>query len=187
LDGRTATIRPKIGAGTGFSYTLTDVEKLVLFDDGRWDERTTYTLSDFITLQSMAEQAIVAGPSLRWNAAQPLGSAATVSFSFVNAAPASGVGALGFRAFTATEQQLVRDILAKTSALAGIHFSEVADNGGSNGQIRLGVSQQTAAKGVSWLPNQTAAGDLAGDVWMDLESMLGIAPGTEGYAALLHE
>ncbi len=186
LDGRTATIRPKMGAGTGFSYTLTDVE---LFQVGQGGSagQTTYTLSDFITLQSMAEQAIAAGPSLRWNAAQPLGSAATVSFSFVNAAPASGVGAPGFRAFTATEQQLVRDILAKTSAMAGIHFSEVTDNGGSNGQIRFGVSQQTASKGVSWLPNQTGAADLAGDVWMDVESMTGIGPGSEGYAALLHE
>ncbi len=184
VDGRTATIKPKMAAGTGFSYTLTDVERFELDQGG---SRTTYTLSDFITLQSMAEQAIAAGPSLRWNAAQPLGSAATVSFSFVNAAPASGVGATGFRAFTATEQQLVRDILAKTSAMVGINFSEVADNGGSNGQIRLGVSQQTASKGVSWLPNQTAAGDLAGDVWMDVESMVGIAPGSEGYAALLHE
>ncbi len=186
VDGRTATIRPKIGAGTGFSYTLTDVERFQ-FDLGGSAGHTTYTLSDFITLQFMAEQAIVAGPSLRWNAAQPLGSLVTVSFSFVNAAPASGVGVPGFRAFTATEQQLVRDILAKTSALVGINFSEVADNSGSNGQIRLGVSQQTASKGVSWLPNQTAAGDLAGDVWMDVESMTGIAPGSEGYAALLHE
>ncbi len=186
-DGRTATIKPKIGAGTGFSYTLTDVELFQLFPGGYSAASTTYTLSDFITLQAMAEQAIAAGPSLRWNAAQPLGSLTTVSFSFVNAAPASGVGAPGFRAFTATEQQLVRDILAKTSALAGINFSEVADNGANFGQIRFGVSQQTATKGVSWLPNQTAAGDLAGDVWMDLESMTGIATGTEGYAALLHE
>ena len=186
MDGRTATIRPKIGAGTGFSFTLTDVELFQLHLDG-YTGSTTYTLSDFISQQTMAEQAIVAGPSLRWNAAQPLGSAATVSFSFVNAAPASGVGATGFRAFTATEQQLVRDILAKTSALAGINFTEVADNGANFGQIRLGVSQQTATKGVSWLPNQTGAGDLAGDVWMDIESMVGIVTGTEGYAALLHE
>lgn len=186
VDGRTATIEPKIGAGTGFSYTLTDVELLRINQDGSsgW---TAVALSDFITQQSMAEQAIAAGPTLRWNTAQPLGSAATVSFSFVNAAPVSGVGAPGFREFTATEKQLVRDIFIKTSAMAGINFTEVADDAGSNGQIRFGISQQTATKGVSWLPNQPSSGDLAGDVWMDIESMIGIAPGTEGYGALLHE
>jgi len=186
-DGRTATIKPKMGAGTGFIYTLTDIELFQLFPGGYSAASTTYTLSDFITQQSMAEQAIAAGPTLRWNAAQPLGSASTVSLSFVKSAPASGVGAPGFRAFTATEQQLVRDILAKTSAMVGIDFTEVSENSGKIGEIRLGVSQQTATKGVSWLPDQAGSGDLAGDVWMDLESMVGIAPGTEGYAVLLHE
>lgn len=51
--------------------------------------------------------------------------------------------------------------------------------------MRFGVSQQAATKGVTWLPGQ--GGEAAGDVWMDVESMLDMAPGTEGYAALLHE
>ena len=40
---------------------------------------------------------------------------------------------------------------------------------------------------MSWLPNQSGAGDNAGDVWMDVDSMRGIAVGSEGYQALLHE
>lgn len=178
--------RTEGGVGSGFHYTLFDVEKFH-FDLGGPAGWTTITLSDFITSQSMAEQAVAAGQSLRWNAAQPLGSATTVTFSFVAVAPGNGVGATGFRVFSATEQQLVRDILAKTSAITGISFMEVADNGASAVQMRFGVSQQAATKGVSWLPGQAGAGDLAGDVWMDVESMTGIAPGTEGYAALLHE
>ena len=51
--------------------------------------------------------------------------------------------------------------------------------------MRFGVSQQAATKGVTWLPGQN--GDAAGDVWMDVDSMRSIAPGTEGHAALLHE
>ncbi len=185
VDGRTATIQPKVAAGTGFRYTLTDVEQFQVDMGGNsW---ANLTLSDFITQQSMAEQAIAAGGGWRWNAAQPLGSATNVTFSFVAVAPGSGVGATGFRVFSATEQQLVRDILTQTSAITGISFTEVADNGASAGQMRFGISQQAATKGVSWLPGQAGAGDLAGDVWMDVESMTGVAPGTEGYAALLHE
>ena len=186
VDGRSATIRPKAGVGTGFHYTLFDVEEFH-FDLGGQAGWTTLMLSDFITAQSMAEQAIAAGAGWRWNSAQPLGSATTVTFSFVSQVPSYSVGASGFRVFSATEQQLVRDILAKTSAITGISFTEVADSGSSAGQVRFGVSQQAATKGVSWLPGQAGAGDLAGDVWMDVESMVGIAPGTEGYAALLHE
>ncbi len=51
----------------------------------------------------------------------------------------------------------------------------------------LGVSQQADTKGVSWMPNQTGVGALAGDVWMDAESMFSLAAGSEGLAALLHE
>ena len=39
----------------------------------------------------------------------------------------------------------------------------------------------------AWPGCRGSSGDAAGDVWMDVESMRSIAPGTEGYAALLHE
>jgi Ca2+-binding RTX toxin-like protein len=184
VDGRSATIQPK--SGKGFAYTLTDVEVLEAptTSDGNYQ---TFALADFIQPQAMAQQAIAAGGSLRWNAASPVGSAVTLTYSFVAKAPADGVGAAGFRAFNSAEQQMVRDILAKTSALAGITFSEVAEAGAAVGQLRFGVSSQAGTKGVSWMPNQGGAGDLAGDVWMDTDSMLDLAPGSEGYMALLHE
>lgn len=187
VDGLRATIAPK---GGGFLTTTFDVEYFEAVVTGPWSNDSPtqrFFFADFISQQNMAEQAIAAGGDLRWNASAPLGTPTTVSFSFTAAAPASGPGASGFRAFTLAEQQLVRDILAKTSLLAGINFSEVAENGASVGEMRFGVSQQAATKGVAWLPNQPGAGALAGDVWMDSESMLGLAPGTEGYQALLHE
>ena len=189
-DGRNATITNKVAPaiGAGFVINTTDVE---YFDarttTGNNDPWVQFRFADFITPQTMAEQAIAAGGSLRWNATGAMGSAVSVSYSFVVSAPAGGVGAPGFRAFTVVEQQVVRDILAKAAAVANISFTEVQEVGSNVGQLRFGVSQQAATKGVSWLPGQPGAGDQAGDIWMDVESMLGIAVGSEGYQALLHE
>ena len=185
VDGRLATITPKVG--TGFRISLTDVEYFEAKPDASTDTWQRYNLADFISPQSMAEQAIAAGDSLRWNAATPLGTPTALSYSFVTKAPATGPGAPGFRAFDAAEQQLVRDILARTAQFTNLSFTEVVESGNNAGQMRFGVSQQAATKGVSWLPNQSGAGDNAGDVWMDLDSMRDIAVGSEGYQALLHE
>jgi serralysin len=188
VDGRQATLSPAVGSG--FSFVVEDVEyfnALVAAPGTAEGPVTRFFFADFISQRTMAEQAIAAGGDLRWNAAAPLGTPTTVTFSFTAAAPAAGPGASGFRAFTLAEQQAVRDILAKTSLLAGISFVEVAESGAAVGEMRFGVSQQAASKGVAWMPNQPGAGALAGDVWMDSESMVGLAPGTEGYQALLHE
>lgn len=180
LDGRHALITAP--SDPSFSLDLSNIERFAL----DWN-LPRLLLTDFITPQQIAQQAIAAGSALRWNADAALGTKVTLSYSFVSTAPASGVGATGFRAFTGAEQQLVRKLLADTSALTGISFSEVSDSSASHGQIRFGVSQQASTEGVAWLPNQSGAGDLAGDVWMDVESMANLVAGSEGYAALLHE
>lgn len=183
IDGRTAVIKPK--AGAGFELQLTDVERFQI--NGADGTNATYTLADFIQPQDMARQAIEAGGSLRWNAAAALGTAVEVTYSFVLSAPASGPGATGFRSFNVAEQQVVRELLATLAGCTGLSFREVAEGGGNVGQIRFGVSQQADAKGQSWLPNQAGVGDSAGDVWMDVESMASLARGSEGFAALIHE
>jgi Ca2+-binding RTX toxin-like protein len=186
VDGRSATIKPK--TGSGFSYTVQDVEYFDAVDALQWSADATATrffFTDFITQDTMAREAVAAGGSARWNAAQALGTSASVTFSFVNQAPASGVGAPGFRAFTAAEQQVVRDLLTRTAELCGLRFVEVAESGSTVGQMRFGVSQQAATKGVATMPGQ--GGDAAGDVWMDVESMLDLSVGSAGRAALLHE
>lgn len=180
LDGTQATITAP--GNDSFRLDLSNIERIAL----DWDQ-PRLLLTDFITPQQIAQQAIAAGTTLRWNADAALGTTVSVSYSFVSTAPASGVGASGFRSFSAAEQQVVRKLLAETSALSGISFTEVSDSANSHGQIRFGVSQQAATEGVAWLPNQSGAGDQAGDVWMDVESMANLAAGSEGYAALLHE
>ncbi|MBH9552060.1 Ig-like domain-containing protein [Inhella gelatinilytica] len=183
-DGTVATVRPKFGIG--FSYTLTNVEKITWWDS-QSNREYTYWLADLITPDTLARQGLLAADANRWNASGPVGTAVNVSYSFVEVAPASGPGATGFRPFSPAERQVVRDLLAQTAALTQITFVEVSETGGSTGQMRFGVSQQAATKGLAYLPFQAGAGEAAGDVWMDLESMLALAPGTEGYQALLHE
>jgi Ca2+-binding RTX toxin-like protein len=185
-DGRNATITPKVGQP--WSISITDVEFLQintsLTDSDVWASVPTL---DFLTQATMARDAVMAGNSLRWNAASPLGTAVQLSYSFVQQAPTSGAGATGFRAFTPLEQQWVREILAAVSAFAQVDFNEVTESGSTVGQLRFGVSQQSGSKGLSWIPGTPGAGDLAGDVWMDAETMAGLFPGSEGYLALLHE
>ena len=182
-DAKTVSI--KLKSGTGFNYSLTDVEyfRVNLVGGGSQD----YRLKDLITQDLVAKDAIAAGDGFRWNADAALGTSVKLTYGFVTKAPSSGVGSVGFRAFTASEQEAVRNILGQISKFAGIGFTEITANDASAAQIRIGVSQQAATKGVSWLPGQANAGDLAGDIWMDVESMLNLTPSSEGYQALLHE
>jgi Ca2+-binding RTX toxin-like protein len=182
VDGRTATIKPT--TASGFNYSLTNIEYFdISMGPGQPNQRLM--LADFITHESMAQQAIAAGGAMRWNAAQPVGTPTTVSFSFVTQAPGAGVGANGFRMFNPGEAQLVRDILSRTAEMTGLSFTEVSEGSGEAGQLRFGVSQQAATKGQAFMPGTN--GDQAGDVWMDVESMNDLSSGSEGRAALLHE
>ncbi len=182
IDGRRATITSK--TDVNLRHTLTDVEQLTYWDGASGHN---FLLSDFIDPKAIAEQGLTGAANQRWNASAPVGTAVTVSYSFVSNPPASGEGSVGFRAFSASEKQVVRDMLAATSQIAGIGFQEVTESGANVGQIRFGVSQQVATKGVATMPDVNAANSTAGDVWMDVESMHTLTPGSEGFAALLHE
>lgn len=181
-DGLRATISSKTDAN--LRYELSNIERL-----NYWDGSTSHAfeLADFIDPKALAEQGLTGASTQRWNAAAAMGSAVTVSVSFVEVAPGSGVGANGFRAFSAAERQLVRDMLANTSAISGLSFTEVGEVGATVGQIRLGVSAQSSTKGQASMPDGASTHSSAGDIWMDVESMLALTPGSEGYAALLHE
>ena len=182
-DAKTASIKPK--NGTGFNYSLTDVEffRVYLLGGGSQD----YKLKDLVTQDIVAKEAIAAGSNFRWNADSPMGTSVKLTYGFVTKAPSSGVGSVGFKSFSPSEQEIVRNILSQISKFSGLTFTELTANDANAAQIRIGVSQQAATKGVSWLPGQANVGDLAGDIWMDVESMLNLTVGSEGYQALLHE
>ena len=181
-DGLSARIDSRVDPN--LHLDLKGVERLV-YSDGTRDH--SYAVSDFIDLQVMAEQALTGAPGQRWNAAAALGTAATVSFSFVLLAPTTGPGTTGFRVFTLAEREAVRDILDGTASLTGLRFVEVTESASAVGQIRFGVSEQTSTKGVAYPPDTSPANASAGDVWMDTDSMVSLSPGTEGYAVLRHE
>ncbi|WP_395005630.1 DUF4214 domain-containing protein, partial [Undibacterium sp.] len=136
-------------------------------------------------VQDLAIGGLVHNLTNRWNVNSPVGTSTEVSFSFVLKAPTSGIGSDQFRAFTASEQAAVRKILLNLSEFTGLSFKELDENSAQVGSIRFGVSQQLNSKGAANFPGEN--GDAGGDVWMDVESMLNLAVGSEGYAALLHE
>ena len=175
-DGRQATI--SVAYFPSFKIITTDFEYLRVAEGN-------ILLTDLMTQETMARETVAAGGDLRWNAGVVIGTPVALTFSFVSQAPASGLGSSGFRAFTAAEQQVVRELLARTAEVCGLRFTEVTESGATVGQLRFGVSQQTNTKGVATLPGQS--GDAAGDVWMDVESMTDLSVGSAGRAALLHE
>lgn len=180
IDGLSAVITSP--SRTNFSLTISNVEVLQIWNGSSTEQRL---LSSFITPQDLAIDGLVQGLSNRWNAGSAVGTSVEVTYSFVLQAPANGVGANQFHAFTAAEQSTVRDMLLSISQATGLSFREVSEANGASGSIRFGASQQAATKGVTNFPAQNS--EVAGDVWMDLDSLINLAPGSEGYAALLHE
>ncbi len=179
IDGLSAVIT--FPDQPNFQVDIKNVETLVL--SGTVEERGL--ISDFIQPLDMAIDGLVAGLNNRWNLNSAVGTAVEVSYSFVTKAPSSGVGASGFRAFTATEQASVRAILSNLSQTTGLSFKEITEAGNQVGDIRFGASQQINTKGQTNLPGQN--GNAAGDIWMDTDTLNNLSAGNEGYAALLHE
>jgi Ca2+-binding RTX toxin-like protein len=143
-----------------------------------WNVR--HLVSDFIQPEQMAREGLVGLDNQRWNAGSALGTSVELTFAFATTAPASGPGATGFAAFTEAQKAAVRAILDSASKLTGLTFREVAPGAS---KLLFGASAQANTKGVAAMPGQTNAGQ----VWMDVDSLRDLAPGTEGYAALLHE
>ena len=179
IDGKTAAITSPML--TTFQMTLSNVETIGIA--GKWDEK--FVLTNFIKYEDMAIDGLVASLNNRWNISKAVGTAVEVSYSFVTLAPASGVGASGFHAFTGAEQATVRAILATLAQTTGLSFREVNESEVQHGDMRFGASQQISTKGVTYMPGEN--GDAAGDVWMDTDSLINLSAGSEGYAALLHE
>jgi len=180
-DGRAINL---IGVN-GYSATLKNVETLlfreVLADGKDFDYR--FNVIDLIDLQTVGSSTLLRG----YKAWQPngIGSPTTITYSFLNQAPTSGgEGGTGFSAFTAAQQQTVRDLFYVLQNQTGLAFAEVA---GDAGQIRLGVNQQTNTRGYSFIPDEFKGDARAGDVWIDQETAAVMRPGQEGYYVLLHE
>jgi serralysin len=130
----------------------------------------------------VAQQTVVAGDTFRWNPEQIPGTALELTFSFM---PETSVQ--GQRPFSDAEQAVVRQVLALVASMTLLTFREVAETVSLVGQLRFTVTQQASSKGYTALPNAKTNSGAAGDIYMDVESMLDLTPGSQGMEALLHE
>jgi serralysin len=108
----------------------------------------------------------------KWSSVDAASGKTVVSYSFVDPQSSSfSYGSLsafsnGVSAFSATDKQLTRELLAKIAAVCNIEFIEVADDAAQAGVMRYGYSQQPNAMnyaGYAFFPSASAIG---GDVWL---------------------
>jgi hypothetical protein len=127
-------------------------------------------------------------PEFRWNAASPMGTPASVTFSFAAAVPvyASAQDGNGFQPFSEEQRAAVREVFTRLSAEIDLTFIEVADSATSYGQIRFANNNQTASAGYAYLPGPEA-GEEGGDVYIAIGSDTGMTRGHADWATLVHE
>ena len=151
-------------------------KEFLLRGDGLWS-------ASYIDLSQAGSDFLLRGAK-GWQT-ESLGKPVNLTYSFMTQMPGLGAdGGTGFNAFTATQQQVVRDILNLLQQQTGLIFTETS---GDLGQLKFGVNQQTQTRGYSFLPDSYKGDPRAGDVWMDVETMQLLEKGQEGYYVLLHE
>ena len=165
-----------------FVYELHNIERFNV-----WNHLTKtnqdYDLLALRDLSRAGEQILLRGAH-GWQT-NANGSPTEITYSFMTQEPVSGgEGGIGFVAFNAQQQQVLRDILYVLQQQTGLSFSEVAGDGG---QLRFGINQQANTRGYSYLPDAYKGDARAGDVWLDVETGNVMKPGQEGYYVLLHE
>jgi len=166
----------------GFLFELHNIESLSTWDS-ELQKRVVFDLNSLIDITKIGQEALLRGYK-GWQLNE-VGTQTTLTYSFLNQTPASGSeGGTGFSAFTAAQQQTVRDLFYVLQNQTGLAFAEVA---GDAGQIRFGVNQQSNTRGYSFIPDELKGDARAGDVWLDLETVAVMNPGQEGYYVLLHE
>lgn len=131
-------------------------------------------------------------PTDKWFPDRPVGTAASLTFSFA-AAPGywTGGDARGFLAFNDAQKVATRDVFTRLSQEFNLTFAEVDEASGDVGQIRFGNnSQGTTSAGYAFFPNHDPR--LGGDVFMNVDTAATTDPaqnvrGTDVYATIVHE
>ncbi|WP_322993533.1 M10 family metallopeptidase [Limnohabitans sp.] len=177
LDAREITV-----SQNGYAVSIKNVEVLQFWSNG---ENQRINVTDLIDFSKLGAGTLIQNPADAWSRnAQGV----TLTYSFMDVAPSyfAASGATGFEAASASYKAAVRTILSRLSQETGLRFNEVADTPAAFGQLRFGSNQQANTKGFAFTANP-ANGDLAGDVWMDVDSLVQLTEGSEGWQALLHE
>ena len=165
-----------------FIFELNNIESVATWEHAL-QKRVVFDLTSLIDITKIGQETLLRGYK-GWQLNE-VGTQTTLTYSFLNQTPASGSeGGTGFSAFTAEQQQTVRDLFYVLQNQTGLAFAEVA---GDAGQIRFGVNQQSNTRGYSFIPDELKGDARAGDVWLDHETAAVMRPGQEGYYVLLHE
>jgi serralysin len=132
--------------------------------------------------------ALLPSGTPRWNDSSSIGSATTVTYSFMTKSPSYAWfdDAFGFAPMSSAQQAAVRAALATWAEVANISFKEVSD-AGSGGTIRFGTNNQNGISGgYTYLPSSDPAG---GDVYIanDEPANSNPTPGNWGFHTLVHE
>lgn len=174
-DGRHLTL-----SRNNYTAHIANVESIQFWND---PGNTQYNVADLINFATVGPSTLIASTANAWSSG---GRGMNLSYSFMTAVPKYGgnEGGTGFVAPNASYQQAVRSILGQLAQNTGLTFTEVTDS--DNSQLRFAANQQSATKGYSFTA-LAANGLKAGDVWMDIESIADLSPGSEGWQALLHE
>ena len=134
--------------------------------------------------------ALFAGAEYRWNPEQPLGSAASLTYSFMEQVP---VGAetgddVSFEPMSAAQRALAKEALALWAKVANLTFTEVPDNNGIGGTLQFGTNRPADpdTTAYAYFPQSGAS---AGDIYVSNADPRNADPqvGTYGFATLIHE
>ncbi len=129
----------------------------------------------------------------RWNSPDPVGTPASVTYSFMNSAPAyaDNEDKKGFIPFSEEQKTAAKQILALISQQVNITFNEVLDTTTNFGAICFSNNSQGAvSSGYAYYPDVTAPFGIAGDLYIngdDESNLQGLTPGTYAYSTLVHE
>ncbi|MFD1344294.1 Ig-like domain-containing protein [Litorisediminicola beolgyonensis] len=187
-DGAVSYAAPLGASGTdSFSYTATDRE-------GRSVSATvTVSVQAATDVPYYIEGLLAEGADDRFNAGQPLGTAVTVTYAFLEDVPVyygsyarASVGP-SFETFSAEERAVIRAVMDDIEALTEITFVEVSSE--TEAVMALGSCDLGGSTlGSAGFPNGGEVGTRASDFWLDDGVLLdGIAPGEAGHWVLLHE
>lgn len=177
VDGRSLTL-----SRNGYTAALNNVEAIQFYNNNVWQR---YSVADLIDFSKVGTGTLIQTPTDAWSS-NAKGVALTYSFMSVVPSYGGADGGTSPAVPSASYQAAVRGILAHLSQDTGLSFTEVADTATAYGQLRFGTNQQTSTKGYSFTA-ATANGPKAGDVWMDVDSLVDLTEGSEGWQALLHE
>lgn len=184
--GATTTPDPQIA----FTAPATGTYYLMVAGNGGTG---SYTLSEKTDnqadlIQALAEVQI--SPSYRWNGAAALGTPVTVTYAFLSS---SADGETGFVAMTATQKQVVRDVLAMYESVTKVTFSEVSAQ--SSADIRFGTSNQAGlSSGITYTSVNSDGSLSQAEVFLNNTASASsqsatstLSPGEYGYLTLIHE